>query len=83
MSATPTPWRYDGIAGIHAGGEIIVFLRPSDERMPANAALIVRAVNAYDDMLIALRTAGDLLDSARWPIASAQIRAALAKATTP
>lgn len=59
MSATPRPWRWvsvdggwDGIAG--PGGEIIARLSYNN---PDNADLIVRAVNAHDDLLLAAKEA--------------------------
>jgi hypothetical protein len=54
---TPTPWRI-GIAGRVLGGDglsVVSFNRK------ANAAFIVRAVNAHDDLVAALRKARNII----------------------
>jgi hypothetical protein len=63
---TPTPWRLgpfhkkDGSVAIHAKGESVFHMAPfasSEERAEANAAFIVKAVNAHEGLVKALERA--------------------------
>ena len=89
---TPRPWRLflqgnNEKIGDHAGRKIAVLCRTADERA-ANGALIVRAVNAHDDLVAAVKGLIDVIDGAadRFALSILSIevkkkaRAALAKA---
>lgn len=58
--ASPRPWRLDGVL-IRGANHDVLGYRPSDKRSArqqiANVKLIIRAVNAHDDMLAALKAA--------------------------
>ena len=96
---TPRPWRLflqgnNEKIGDHAGRKIAVLCRTADERA-ANGALIVRAVNAHDDLVAALKEAlvqaegcwrhhyGNNPEGSAEPYHIALMRAALAKAGAP
>ena len=90
-SHTPTPWRVDG-ADIVSPSECAVVATVQwcgegrDGESDANAAHIVRCVNAYDDLVAALTAAQEFLqtchvvESAGRRYALGQVNAALAKA---
>lgn len=50
---TPTPWKTDGRSIFQPGGSVIAGTVEKSQ----NAAFIVRAVNAHDEMLTALKFA--------------------------
>lgn len=61
---TPTPWQVDENGAIYQpffGGDIVA--RVTAHNRAADAELIVRAVNSHDDLVAALRKAGDELRS--------------------
>lgn len=85
---TPTPWNVEGRGNakarcfIEAGEFRIVECVTRDH--DANAAFIVRACNAHDDLVAALREAHSALNGAPNTLGlHSQIEAALAKATAP
>ena len=62
---TPTPWAiFKAGIGEENGDGIASLWREGDER-EANAALIVRAVNAHDALVKALKTALGVVDQGR------------------
>ena len=96
MTDNATPWRLhlvDSTAIIGSDGECIAKVegdyKRDWQRMEANAALIVRAVNSFDDLVEALRIVRAVLmqakasgdDGVDWSIA--KIDAALTKASAP
>ena len=99
--ATPRPWRHKKHGGryriVDSAQELTIAYVPIEHmnKAEANAALIVRAVNAHDDLVKALRLVERQLpknaDAAAYVQGTAdfhgdeiiQIRAALAKAGAP
>jgi hypothetical protein len=99
---TPTPWRASRARKSSNFGAYVAFVQTSDppsvlakvsggptddrEVAEANAAFIVRAVNAHDDLVKALElievdlTAGDMPHKTRVYLALDRVRAALSKA---
>jgi hypothetical protein len=74
---TPTPWKVDGASVRGASGEWLF----DEWFVPANAEFIVRAVNAHDDLVAALKEARAGIWSGCDTVRSiAKIDAALAKA---
>lgn len=68
MSAehTPTPWKVEKSGVIMDMHEAVVGTLLERPTQSANAAFIVRAVNAHDDLVAALKEANKLCDSARF-----------------
>jgi hypothetical protein len=94
---TPLPWRADGpeVIGLDGNGNYAGHVAtawyspggPGPDEAVANAALIVRAVNAHADLLEALETLVDEQNgpplyrhAAGWEAAMNKARAAIAKA---
>lgn len=64
MSHTPAPWHFDGhVIYDEASNEVAKTFRSIDG-MTRDAAIIVRAVNAHEDLIKAMRSAIRALDCA-------------------
>ncbi len=82
---TPTPWYVETTAVYDAKNLLVTDTcftggRPGPNR--ANAAHIVKCVNAHDELVAALRsviTAADEVGPKTWSMAVAEVRAALSK----
>jgi hypothetical protein len=84
---TPGPWRYDPYEGSYQSaiiGECYQIATVSyDDWDHSNAAFIVRAVNAHDDLLAACKAALSLTENRgnlQFMECTATLRAAIAKA---
>lgn len=81
-SHTPTPWHIVGDRIVFSGHTTIAKMEVlhselSVETIAANAAFIVRAVNAHEVLVEALFKAGECLDPGEYPQTCADICAAL------
>lgn len=88
MTHTPTPWEiahYEGglLEGLNfirsADGEEICSINDASEKAKANAAYIVRAVNAHEEMLLVLKELQRTIDKDHFY--ADRINEAIAKAT--